>query len=152
MPLSGRHGDSRPIAVRGRCSSGTLVLAVMVESIFVSTRILRKSKSGTSDRIFPFDQGFPRPQHGPVHVYAHRGTIERVLQVLGDNVGVPILASKRLIGEVKVYRNHGFAIGDLCEVGSDAGQSAVKERAYIRLYSKGDGCGNEPLGETSVTC
>ena len=93
-----------------------------------------------------------RLRHGSVHVKAHRGTIERVLHVLGVNVGVPILASERLIGEVKVYQNHGSAIGDLYALDSDAGQSAMRERAYIRLYSKGDGFGNEPIGETSVTC
>ena len=93
-----------------------------------------------------------RLRHGSVHVKAHRGTIERVLHVLGGNVGVPILASERLIREVKVYQNHGFAIGDLYELDSAAGQSAMKERSYVRLYSKGDGFGNEPIGGTSVTC
>ena len=72
--------------------------------------------------------------------------------MLGGNVGVPILASGRLIREVEVYQNHGFAIGDLYELDSDAGQSAMKERSYVRLYSKGDGFGNEPVGGTSVTC
>ena len=93
-----------------------------------------------------------RLRHGSVHVKAHRGTIERVLHVLGGNVGVPILASGRLIREVKVYQNHGFAIGDLHALGSDAGQSAMKGRSYLRLYSKGDGFGNEPIVGTSVTC
>jgi putative mRNA 3-end processing factor len=93
-----------------------------------------------------------RLRHGSVHVKAHRGTIERVLHVLGGNVGVPILASGRLIREVTVYQNHGFAIGDLYALDSDAGQSAMKGRSYIRLYSKGDGFGNEPIVGTSITC
>ena len=93
-----------------------------------------------------------RLRHGSVHVKAHRGTIERVLHVLGGNVGVPILASGRLIREVKVYQNYGFAIGDLHALDSDAGQSAMKGRSYLRLYSKGDGFGNEPIVGTSVTC
>ena len=93
-----------------------------------------------------------RLRHGSVHVKAHRGTIERVLHVLGGNVGVPILASGRLIREVTVYQKHGFAIGDLCALDSDAGQSAMEGRSYIRLYSKGDGFGNEPIVGTSVTC
>ena len=93
-----------------------------------------------------------RLRHGSVHVKAHRGTIERVLHVLGGNVGVPILASGRLIREVTVYQDHGFAIGDLYALGSDAGQSAMKGRSYIRLYSKGDGFDNELIVGTSVTC
>ena len=95
---------------------------------------------------------YERLRHGSVHVKAHRGTIERVLHVLGGNVGVPILASGRLIREVTVYQDHGFAIGDLYALDSDAGQSAMKGRSYIRLYSKGDGFGNEPIVGTSVTC
>ena len=91
-------------------------------------------------------------RHGSVHIKAYRGTIERVLHVLGGNVGVPILASGQLIREVTVYQNHGFAIGSLYALDSDAGQSAVEGRSYIRLYSKGDGFGNEPIVGTSVTC
>ena len=34
---------------------------------------------------------------------------------------------------------------------SETGQSAMKERSYARLYSKGDGFGNEPIEGTSVT-
>lgn len=95
---------------------------------------------------------YERLRHGSVHVKAHRGTIERVLHVLGGNVGVPILASGHLIQEVTVYQNHGFAIGDLHALDSDVGQSAMEGQSYIRLYSKGDGFGNEPIVGTSVTC
>ena len=93
-----------------------------------------------------------RLRHGSVHVYAHRGTIERVLQVLGGNVGVPILATERLIREVEIYQKYGFAIGCLDAVDSDAGRSAVEDRFYVRLYSKGDDFRNERIGGTSITC
>ena len=93
-----------------------------------------------------------RLRHGSVHIYAHRGTIERVLQVLGGNVGVPILATERLIREVDVYQRYGFAIGSLDAVASDAGCTAIKERSYVRLYSKGDDFRNELIGGTSITC
>ena len=93
-----------------------------------------------------------RLRHGPVHVNAHRGTVERVLHVLAGNVGVPILASTSLIREVEVYQDHGFAGAALESLDSEAGRSAMKERSYVRLYSKGDGFGNEPIEETSVTC
>ena len=93
-----------------------------------------------------------RLRHGSVHVYAHRGTIEQVLQILAGNVGVPILATERLIREVEVYQRYGFAIGSLDSVDSDAGCSAVKDRSYVRLYSKGDNFRNEQIGGTSITC
>lgn len=93
-----------------------------------------------------------RLRHGSVHIKAHRGTIERVLQVLGGNVGVPILASANLIREISVYQEHGFAIEALEALDSEAGRLALGERSYVRLYSKGDGFGNELIEGTSVTC
>ncbi len=93
-----------------------------------------------------------RLRHGPVHIRAHRGTIERVMHILGDNVGVPILASTRLIREVNVYQEHGMAIGDLVEVRSEKGQAAMEERAFVRLYLMGDGFGNEPVPGSTIVC
>lgn len=93
-----------------------------------------------------------RLRHGSVHVNAHRGTVERVLHVLAGNVDVPILASTSLIREVAVYQDHGFAVGTLEALDSNAGQSILKEHSYVRLYSKGDGFGNELIEGTSVTC
>ena len=91
-------------------------------------------------------------RRGPVHIKAHRGTIERVLHVIGGNVNVPILATQRLIQEIKVYQNYGFAIANLNNIESENGQHAMRQRSYIRLYSKGDGFGNEPTDQTSITC
>ena len=93
-----------------------------------------------------------RLPHGPVHVLAHRGTIERVLHVLWGNVNAPIVATERLIREVEVYQKYGFAIGTLVRLDSEEGQSAITERSYVRLYSKGDGFGNELTGGTNITC
>lgn len=92
-----------------------------------------------------------RLRHGSVHVNAYRGTIERVLQLLGGNVGVPILATDRLIREANVYREHGFGAEDLMLLNSPEGQAVMKERAYVRLYSKGDGFGRELIEGTGVT-
>lgn len=92
-----------------------------------------------------------RLRHGSVHVNAYRGTIERVLHLLGGNVGVPIVATRQLIREVHVYREHGFAPESILPLDSDEGRAAVEERAYVRLYSKGDGFGRERVEGTSVT-
>ena len=93
-----------------------------------------------------------RLRHGSVHVNAHRGTVERVLHVLAGNVGVPILAGAQLFREIAVYRDHGFAVGAVEVLESETGRSALKERSYVRLYSKGDGFGNELIEGTGVTC
>ena len=93
-----------------------------------------------------------RLRHGSVHINAHRGTVERVLHVLGGEVGVPILASARLVREIAVYQEHGFAVAALEAVESADGRSALRARSYVRLYSKGDGFGHERPEGTSVTC
>lgn len=93
-----------------------------------------------------------RLRYGAVHINSYRGTIERVLQVLAGKIGVPILASARLIGEISVYREKGFAVEDLVDLDSEEGYFAQKDRSYVRLYSKGDGFGNAPIEGTSITC
>ena len=93
-----------------------------------------------------------RLRSGSVHVYAHRGTVERVLHVLAGNVGVPIIASAGLRREIAVYQDHGFAVGALEVLDSEAGYLVRNERSYVRLYSKGDGFRNELIEGTSVTC
>ena len=93
-----------------------------------------------------------RLRYGAVHINSYRGTIERVLQVLAGKISVPILASARLIGEIAVYQKSGFAVEELVALDSEEGYSAREDRSYVRLYSKGDGFGNVPIKETSITC
>ena len=75
---------------------------------------------------------------GSVHVTAHRGTVQRALQVLSGNIGVPVIASARMCREVAVYQQFGCAVGDLMMATSPKGQEALKGTRYVRLYSKGD--------------
>ncbi|MCY4197241.1 MAG: hypothetical protein OXD33_10050 [Rhodobacteraceae bacterium] len=93
-----------------------------------------------------------RLRQGPVHIKAHRGTIERVLGVLDGAIQAPIVASKRLLREVSVYQNNGFAVGVIHDLDSNDGQSAQQSGSYVRVYSKGDGFGNVPHAGTSITC
>ena len=90
---------------------------------------------------------------GPVHIKAHRGTIERVLHILSSDVAVPVLASKRLIKSARVYQNYGFAVGQLEEHDSCTGRTVQLEQSYVRLYSKGDSWGNTgPDDGTTIVC
>lgn len=124
---------------------------LVVDSTYGSPRSVRRYTQAEAEECL-FSLVCERLRHGSVHVKAHRGTIERVLHVLGDNVGVPVLATERLMREVKVYQKYGFAVGCLNTLESGDGQVAMKQRSYVRLYSKGDGFGNEPIGGTSITC
>lgn len=124
---------------------------LVVDSTYGSPRSVRRYTQAEAEECL-FDLVCERLRHGSVHICAYRGTIERVLQILGDNVGVPILATERLMREVGVYQKYGFAAGNLDKIDSDKGLAAMKERSYVRLYSKGDGFGNEPIGGTRITC
>jgi len=75
---------------------------------------------------------------GSVHIRAHRGTVQRALQILSGQVNAPILGSGRLCQEVKVYQGFGCAVGELTLITCAEGEEALKGRRYIRLYSKGD--------------
>ena len=93
-----------------------------------------------------------RLRYGPVHIHAYRGTIERALQVIGDNVGVPIVATDRRIQEINIYQKYGLAAGAVVDLDSVEGKAALNGRSYIRLYAKGDGLGNEPVAGTKIKC
>ncbi len=124
---------------------------LVVDSTYGSPWSVRRYTQAEAEECL-FKLVCERLRYGSVHIRAHRGTIERVLQVLGDNAGVPILATERLIREVEVYQKHGFAPGNLDALESEKGRSAMKERAYVRLYSKGDGFRSERVEGTSITC
>ena len=124
---------------------------LVVDSTYGSPRSIRGyTQAEAEERILEIV--CERLWHGSVHVKAHPGTIERVLHVLGGEIGVPILASGRLMRQIEVYQEHGFAPGDLVELDSDTARSAMEHRSYLRLYSKGDGFRNELIEGTTVTC
>ena len=81
---------------------------------------------------------YEKLRKGSVHVTAHRGTVQRALQVLSGNIGVPVIASTRMCREVAVYQQFGCAVGDLMMAASLEGQEVLKGTRYVRLYSKGD--------------
>ena len=125
---------------------------LVVDSTYGSPRSIRGYTQAEAEASL-LEVVSQRLRHGSVHIRAHRGTVERVLHLLGDCIGVPILASERLIQEVRVYQKHGFAVGTLVPVHSKDGEHAIKQRSYVRLYSKGDGFGNEIThGGTTVVC
>ena len=124
---------------------------LVVDSTYGNPASIRQYSQAEAEECL-FGLVFRQIRQGPVHVYAHRGTIERVLHVLGDNIGVPMLGTERLIKEIEVYQRYGLAVGELISVNSEAGRHAMQERSYVRLYSKGDGFANEPLDGTNVTC
>lgn len=125
---------------------------LVVDSTYGSPRSIRLYTQAQAEETF-VELVKKRLRHGSVHVKAYRGTVERVLHLLGDDIGVPIVASGRLIREASVYQHNGFAVGTLLRLGSSEAEYAMSQRSYVRLYSKGDGFKNElESGGTSITC
>lgn len=124
---------------------------LVVDSTYGSPGSIRRYTRGDAEACL-LETVCQRLRHGSVHIKAHRGTIERVLHVLGGNIDVPILASNRLMEEIRVYQRYGFAVGKVEVIGSTTAEFALTERSYVRLYSKGDGYGNELAEGTTIDC
>lgn len=88
---------------------------------------------------------------GPVHIKAHRGTIQRSLQILSTEINCPLVGSPRFCREADVYRHGGYTIGDLLNVRTPAGMSAMENERFVRFYGKGDGMPADFDGGTTIT-
>ena len=75
---------------------------------------------------------------GPVHITAHRGTIQRALQIINDEVNCPVIGSQRLSKEIEVYREFGYAMRPLSDYLSDEGRALLKGGCCVRVYGTGD--------------
>ena len=85
---------------------------------------------------------------GPVYLRAHRGTIERALELVSTEVDCPIVASARLCRTAEVYRQHGYTIDRLVEAESPEGIELSREPRVIQIYTTGDG---EPYEKDNAT-
>ena len=77
--------------------------------------------------------------HGPVHIKAHRGTLERALELLDGLKAPAVIASRHTAMVLDVYRRYGYSIGHVIPAESDDGKLAIAGGRYIRIYGKGDG-------------
>jgi putative mRNA 3-end processing factor len=112
--------------------------ALVVDSTYGSPERKRDySQADAEERFLNLVLG--RVMRGPIHIRAHRGTIQRGLSILSGQVDCPILGSARLCQEVEIYREHGYTIGNICVVNSDEGRQHIRSGKFIRLYCKGDG-------------
>ena len=87
---------------------------------------------------------------GPVIVQAHRGTLQRALQVLTSNIECPFIGSDRLRREVQVYQDFGYAIAPIIAAGSEEALETLKDPRHIRIYSTGDQAPSDITGGSRV--
>jgi putative mRNA 3-end processing factor len=111
--------------------------ALVVDSTYGSPERKREYTQEQAEERF-LNLVLGRTMRGPVYVKAHRGTIQRALQILTGQVSCPILGSARLCNEVDVYRTHGYGIGQVCLVTSEEGRTHLKSGRFIRFYGTGD--------------
>src|SRR5580692_8082815 len=75
--------------------------ALVVDSTYGSPRSVRKYSQEQAESCL-LELVYAKVKTGPVHIYSHRGTIQRALQLIGGNVAAPIVCSEHLCKEVSV--------------------------------------------------
>lgn len=88
---------------------------------------------------------------GPVYIQAHRGTLQRALQVLNGNVECPLIGSERLTRELQVYEDCGYTVGHVFDTSSKEGIAAMEAPRHITLNSTGDQIPTDLNGGSRVT-
>ena len=75
---------------------------------------------------------------GPVVLKAHRGTLQRCLQVIAGEVGCPVIGTETLMKEAKVYREFGCAIGELYSRSSREAKFVQESGWYVEVFGRGE--------------
>ena len=111
---------------------------LVVDSTYGSPdRARRYSQSEVNDRLI--ELVVRQLGQGAVHIKAHRGTLERALELLDGAIQVPIIATRKLCKEVDVYRRFGYQIRPILDIDSEDAQHYLTEGQYMRLYGIGEG-------------
>lgn len=111
--------------------------ALVVDCTYGSPTNVRRFSQGECEARFVqlIERSLAR---GPVYINAHRGTLQRALQLISAEVNCPIVGSARLCKEVEVYRQFGYAIGEIASFESDEANQLQGEQRVIRVYGLGD--------------
>lgn len=111
--------------------------ALVVDSTYGSLRSVREYSQEEAESRF-LELLYAKMKMGSVHIRAHRGTIQRALQLINGNVNVPVVCSERLCNEVLIYQRFGSGVASVIPIKSLDAKAAITDGRYIRLYSKGD--------------
>jgi len=111
--------------------------ALVVDSTYGSPQSIREYTQAEAETRF-LELVFAKLKEGSIHIKAHRGTIQRAVQLLGGEIDATVICSSRLASEISVYQRFGSSVGSVVLIGSDLASSAVADHRYVRLYCKGD--------------
>lgn len=110
---------------------------LVVDSTYGSPDSIRSFSQAAAEMVL-VEQLRAKLDLGSVHVKAHRGTLQRALQVIVGQIDCPILATSRRCREIEVYRRHAYPIADVLDKESDEGRAAKENGRCIFLYAKAD--------------
>ena len=113
----------------------TTVDALVVDSTCGSPGSVRRYTQGECDeRLAVLLQRLLST--GPVVLKAHRGTLQRGLQVISGEIGCPVMANAMLVKEAKVYRDFGYSIGQVYDQSSQEAHQIRAGGRYIAAYGR----------------
>lgn len=87
-------------------------------------------------------------RHGPIHLMADTGPVERALLVLGMSdviEGVPVIGNARICWYVRVNQAHGLPLPGVVPDGSVDAQRAMRDGYYLRIWSLNSRLPNDGL-------
>ncbi len=73
-----------------------------------------------------------------VYIYAHRGSMQRALQLLSGELSCPVICGRHLCREIDVYRKFGYVIGEVVSQDSTEGITALQEPRLVRCFGYRD--------------
>jgi len=123
--------------------------ALVVDSTCGSPDSVRKyTQNDAEERLLQIFND--RRAFGAFHVRAHRGTLQRSLQLLCTEDRLQIVGSKRLVAEALVYREHGYMLGKVIDVASPEGREILQSGHYIRVFGPRDILPTDPRCATTI--
>jgi putative mRNA 3-end processing factor len=111
--------------------------ALVVDATYGSPENVRQFSQGEVEERF-LELVIQQLHFGPVHILAHKGTLQRGLQVLSSDVDCPMIGSARLCAEADLYRRFGYPIQELLQDDSQSAGEAMQSSRYIRFFGTGD--------------
>ena len=110
---------------------------LVLDSTYGSPDSIRRFTQEEANNRF-VDLVVDRIRSGPVMILAHRGTLQRAISCLDDEIKDPIIASPRLYNELKVYQQHGYSLTNVLSTSAEESRPILTEGRYIRLYETRD--------------
>lgn len=111
--------------------------ALVLDSTYGSPASVRRFTQEEAEAQFR-ELVLERKNLGPIHVRAHRGTLQRALQTLSGEVQLPLLGSPRLCREVDIYKGNGYSIDPITDATSAMGKEIARSNNYVHFFTTRD--------------